>query len=401
MKGLSAEVDGPLAPHASGFEAELRRLGYTASPIKKHHYLVTKLSRWLAEEGLDLSDLATPRVEPFFADRRALGAANLRTRAAITPLVAYLRAVGVVPAVDVPPTSTASGRVVDGFGQYLRSERGLVEGTVRFYVHVARLLLEERTVGDDVALAGLGARDVTTFTTRVCEGRGLSSCRQVVSALRSFLRFLAMEGVTTRSLDDAVLAVAGWNPSLPRAVSSSDVARLLASCDRRRPIGRRDFAVLMLLARVGLRGGEVVAMELDDVDWRAGEVLVRGKGRRRDRLPLAGEVGEALAAYLQRGRPASASRRVFLRSVAPFVGLAGTGALRGVLGRACARAGIAYVAPHRLRHTTATEMLRAGATLFEIGQVLRHRSSVTTATYAKVDHERLRVIARAWPGSAP
>lgn len=401
MTGPSAELGGPLAPHASGFEAELRRLGYTASPIKKHHYLVTRLSRWLAEEGLDLADVATPRVEPFFAERRASGAPNLRTRAAITPLVAYLRAVGVVPDAEVAPPSTAADRVVAAFGQYLRNERGLVEGTVRFYVHVARLFVEERTVGDDVALAGLSARDVTTFATRACEGRGLSSCRQVVSALRSFLRFLAMEAATALSLDDAVLAVAGWNPSLPRAVSSSDVGRLLASCDQRRPIGRRDLAILMLLARLGLRGGEVVAMELDDVDWRAGDVLVRGKGSRRDRLPLAGEVGEALAAYVKRGRPASGSRRVFLRSVAPFVGLAGTAALRGLLGRACAQAGIAYVAPHRLRHTTATEMLRAGASLFEIGQVLRHRSSVTTATYAKVDHERLRVIARAWPGSAP
>lgn len=396
-----AELVGPLASHASGFQAELRRLGYTASPAKKHHYLVAKLSRWLTEEGLDLADLTTPRVEPFFAARRASGTANLRTRAAVAPFVAYLRAAGALPAPRVTPASTAAERVVDGFSEYLRSERGLVEGTVRFYVHVARLLVDERTLGNGVVLAGLSARDVTSFTTRLCADRGLSSCRQVVSALRSFLRFLALEGVAPPCLDDAVLAVAGWNPSLPRAVGSHDVARLLASCDRRRPIGRRDFAILMLLARLGLRGGEVVAMELDDVNWRAAEVLVRGKGRRRDRLPLPDDVGDAVAAYLRRGRPVSDSRQVFLRSVAPFVGLADTGALRGVLGRACARAGIAYVAPHQLRHTTATEMLRAGATLSEIGQVLRHRSTVTTATYAKVDHARLRVIARALPGSAP
>jgi integrase len=218
--------------------------------------------------------------------------------------------------------------------------------------------------------------------------------------LRSFLRFLALEGVTAVALDHAVLSVAGWNPSLPRAVSSADVARLLASCDRRRAIGRRDYAILLLFTRLGVRGGEVVAMELDDIDWRVGEVTVRGKGRRVDRLPLPAEVGEALATYLQRGRPTSASRRLFLRSVAPFVGFADTGALRGVLQRACQRAGVGYVSPHRLRHTTATELLRAGAGLGEIGQILRHRSSVTTATYAKVDHDQLRLLARPWPGGA-
>lgn len=252
-----------------------------------------------------------------------------------------------------------------------------------------------------VDLGGLRAHDVTAFTTRVCEGRGLSSCRQAVSALRSFLRYLRLAGVTDMALDDAVLSVAGWDPSLPRAIRSEDVARMVAACDRRRAIGRRDYAILLLLARLGLRGGEVVAMELGDIHWRGGELTVRGKGRRHDRLPLPAIVGEAVAAYLHRGRPHSDSRRVFLRAVAPFTGLAGTGALRGVLARACARAGLAYLRPHRLRHTAATEMLRAGATLSEIGQVLRHDSSVTTAGYAKVDHDRLRTIARPWPTSAP
>ena len=261
------------------------------------------------------------------------------------------------------------------------SQRGLVEGTARFYVHVAGLFVDEFCVEGDADLSGLSADDVTAFTTKLCEGRGLSSCRQAVSALRSLLRFLALEGVTMVGLDDVVLCVAGWNPSLPRAISWADVNRLLRSCDRRRTMGRRDHAILLLLARLGLRGGEVVAMELGDIDWRAGELTVRGKGRRRDRLPLSAEVGGALAAYLQR-RPASASRRLFLRGVAPFVGFADTGALRGVLERACARAGLPYVSPHRLRHTTATEMLRSGAALPEIGHVLRHRSSVTTAVYA-------------------
>jgi integrase len=264
---------------------------------------------------------------------------------------------------------------------------------------MAGLLVDDRSVDGDPRLSTLRAGDLTAFTARVCEHRGLSSCRQVVSALRSFLRFLALEGVTSAGLDDAVLSVAGWNPSLPRAIPSTDVDRLLASCDRRRTLGRRDYAIVLLLARLGLRGGEVVAMELGDIDWRVGELTVLGKGKRRDRLPLPAEVGEALVSYLKR-RPPSPSRRVFLRAVAPFVGFADTGALRGVMERACIRAGIGYVSPHRLRHTTATELLRSGAALTEIGQVLRHRSSVTTAAYAKVDYAQLRMLVRPWPGSA-
>ena len=381
MKRSRIEVTGPLAGYAAGFQAELRRLGYTASPAKKHHYLVAHLSDWLDEHCLDVVEVATSGVEPFFAARRAAGVANLRTRAALAPLIAYLRGLGVVPAAESPVPSSAAERVLAGFRTYLRHERGLVEGTMRFYAHIAGRFVSERSRDGDVDLSGLRASDVTAFTTRVCDGRGLSSCRQAVAALRSFLRFLALEGVAAVGLDDAVLSVAGWNPSLPRAISSTDVARLLGSCDRRRAIGRRDYAILLLLARLGLRGGEVVAMELGDIDWRAGELMVRGKGRRRDRLPLPAEVGAALAAYLQR-RPPSQSRRLFLRSVAPLVGFAGTGALRGVLQRACARAGLRYVSPHRLRHTTATEMLRSGAALAEIGQVLRHRRVLTTAIYA-------------------
>lgn len=398
MKRARIELTGPLAAHAEGFQAELRRLGYTASPAKKHHYLLAHLSRWLDDHGLGVSDLASCRVEPFFVARRAAGVRNLRTRRALRPLIGYLRNTGVVVAVDTRGPSDEAERIIHSFRAYLLRERGLVEGTVRFYVHIAGQLVRNRCFDGHVGLSGLTAADVTAFTTKVCQGRGLSSCRQAVSALRSFLRFLALEDVVAVGLDDAVLSVAGWNPSLPRAVGSAEVIRLLGTCDRRRTIGRRDYAIVLALARLGLRGGELVVMELGDIDWRAGELTVRGKGRRRERLPLPADVGEALAAYVQR-RPPSVSRRLFLRSVAPFVGFADTGALRGVLERACARAGLPYASPHRLRHTTATEMLRAGAALAEIGQVLRHRSSVTTAVYAKVDYAQLRMLARPWPRS--
>jgi site-specific recombinase XerD len=388
-----------LAPYASGFERELRRLGYTTSPRQKHSYLLAQLSNWLDEQRLDVAELATGRIEPFFAARRAAGVTYLRTRAALVPLLVYLRRLGVVGPVEAPPPVTEAERLVASFGAYLTRERGLAEGTVVGYVRIARLFVDARASGGDVDLSGLTARELGLLTTRLCDGLGASARRQVVSVLRSLLRFLRFEGVTEVALEQAVLSASGSDPALPRAIAASEVERLLAACDRRRAIGRRDYAILLLLCRLGLRGGEIVALELTDIDWRAGELNVRGKGGRRDRLPLPVEVGEALAGYLRRGRPVNDSRRVFLREYAPLVGFAGTGALRGVLSRACARAGVAYASPHRLRHTTATELLRAGAPLEEIGQLLRHRSARTTSVYAKVDEPQLRLVARPWPGS--
>lgn len=327
------------------------------------------------------------------------GVANLRTRAALAPLVGHLRRIGVLAAAEAPVPASRAERLLDAYGTYLRRERGLVEGTVHCYLRVARSLAEERFAAGGVELSGLTARELAAFATQACAGLGASARRGMVSALRSFLRFLQLEGAAEAGLEEAVLSASGWDPALPKAIGAEEVARLLAACDRRRAIGRRDYAILLLLARLGLRGGEVVALTLDDIDWRAGELGVRGKRGYRDRLPLPSDVGEALVAYLRRGRPTSESRSLFLRHYAPFVGLAGTGALRGVLARACARAGIPYASPHRLRHTTATELLRAGAPLSEIGELLRHRSVVTTAVYAKVDHEQLRLVARPWPGS--
>jgi integrase/recombinase XerD len=397
-KRWKATVDGPLAEYAAGFAEELADLGYSKSAATKQMQLLAHLDLWLEAEGLEAGELTADLAEPLFAARRGEGRSNLLTTKSLKPLLGFLRRAGV----PEPPTGAPTdpvGLMVDRYRLHLAQERGLVEGTVHFYAHVARLLLLDPAV-ERAGLAGLASADVIAFTGRVCEGRGLSSARQAVSALRSLLRWLQMEGMVEPRLDHAVLSAAGWCPNLPRAVDAGQAARLLRSCDRRRALGRRDYAVLLLLARLGLRGGEVVRLELDDVDWRRGDILVRGKGHREDRLPLPADVGEALAGYLRRGRPRSASRRVFLRHHAPFVGLADTGAIRGVLERASGRAGIAYVSPHRLRHTAATEMLRAGAPLSEIAQVLRHRSPTTTSAYAKVDHARLGELARRWPGAA-
>jgi integrase len=220
----------------------------------------------------------------------------------------------------------------------------------------------------------------------------------MVCALRSLLRFLHVQGWIATPLATAVPSVRRRREGLPRGLAAGQVRLLLESCDRERPAGRRDFAILMLLARLGLRRGEVAALEVDDVDWRAGEVVIRGKGARIDRLPLSIDVGEALVDYLRDGRPRGFGRRLVLPARAPYDELSPS-AVTAVVMRACKRAGIAPVGAHRLRHTIASELLRRGAPLPEIGQLLRHQSIDTTAIYAKVDRGALSRLALAWPGS--
>ncbi len=386
---------GELGEHVSGYHAHLLELGYSRSAANKHRQLVTHLGKWLEREGITTSELSASMTEGFFRARRARGVANLRTSRSLAPLIGYLVLHGVLdPVAPVQPTDPEEV-FLDRYRRFLREERGLVEGTVRFYAHVAGLLVSERRRGDGVDWS-LCASDVTSFATRTCTGRGLSSIRQVVSALRSVLRFLALEGVVEVSLHHAVLSVAGRSASLPRGISDRDLQALVAACDGPSAIELRDRAIVLLLCRLGLRGGEVVGLHLDDVDWRNGEIVVTGKGGRRDRLPLPDDVGVALANYV-RVRPHVEDRTIFLRQCAPLRALADTGSVRCVLERACARAGIAYVNPHRLRHTLATSMLRAGVSLRDIGQVLGHQATAVTAVYAKVDVAALRGVTRRWP----
>lgn len=284
---------------------------------------------------------------------------------------------------------------------WLVGERGLAAPTVLRYEKVARRFLSERAaaVGADFVV-GLTGADVVGFLVRECSRLTVGSAKGRVAELRSLLRFLYLKGLTPLALATAVPPVAGWHDiGMPAGIPASDVQRLLDSCDRNSVGGIRDLAILMLVARLGLRSAEVARLELGDIDWRAGEIVVRGKARRRDRLPLPTDVGEALSVYLCEARPATAIRQVFLATKAP------TRAIRpdlvsGVTGRACDRAGVRRVGAHRLRHALATEMLRRGATLVEVSQVLRHRDLATTAIYAKVDLGNLRRVAQPWPGAA-
>ncbi len=265
-----------------------------------------------------------------------------------------------------------------------------------------RPFVAARAVAGGLDWSALTGSQVNAFVRHACQKRSRGSASLLIVALRSLLNYLHVEGLLARPRAETVPAVAYSRlAGLPRSLPPRDVERMLAACDRRTPAGRRDFAMLTLLARLGLRAGEVRTLELDDIDWRAGEFRVRGKGNRRERLPLPREVGRAIATYLRRGRPEAAQgRTVFVRVRAPHRPLTSGGVTRAVASAAL-RVGLTGVTAHWLRHTLATEMIRAGASLPEIAQVLRHRRLVTTAIYAKVDREGLRQLARTWPGDMP
>ena len=287
------------------------------------------------------------------------------------------------------------------YQDYLLVERGLAASTAALDVRLARPFLATRVQSDgQLDLAGLGAGDVAAFVVAQSR-RQPRSVKRIVTAIRSLLRFAHVAGLIDQPLAEAVPSPAGWTlTSLPKGLSPSHVAALLAGCDRGNATGCRDFAILTLLVRLGLRAGEVASLALADVDWRRGELTVRGKGHREDRLPLPADVGQAIVDCLQQARPATASgRTVFVRAQAPYRALTSHGVTTVVL-TAARRAGLGDVTAHRLRHTAATAMLHAGGSLTEIGQVLRHRRALTTALYAKVDVAALRVLARPWPGDA-
>ncbi len=396
-KASRVRVNGPLTAYASGFAGELARAGYTENATADQVRLLAHLSRWLANQGLGAAEL-TPEVgDAFLAARRAAGYMLWLSPKALMPLLQYLRSLGAAPpepAAMLSPT----GAMLARYRKYLTHERGLTAASAKGYVYAVRQFLHGRERPDgSLPLGELTPADITSFVVAELPRRRIGSAKLTVTALRSLLRFLHVEGVLAHSLVSAVPSVAGSRlAGLPKALAPGQVQQLLASCDRGTVVGRRDFAVLTVLARLGLRAGELTALELSDVDWRAGEITVRGKGNRQERVPLPVDVGRAIVDYLRDGRPAADSRHLFLRVRAPHGPLTSPGVFAIVIG-AARKAGLPSLGPHRLRHTAATEMLRAGAPLSEIGQLLRHRSALSTAIYAKVDRDALRQLARSWP----
>jgi integrase/recombinase XerD len=367
--------------------------------------VVGQLDHWLAGERLSAADLTAARVERFCAARRAAGQRRVPTMQTLGVLFGFLRDQLVLPAEQ--PVVTPLEELLARYRSYLAGDRGAAPLTVLRYERMARRFLLRRMArgGGASGAEDLTGAEVTAYLVECCSHlRTAGSAKREAADLRSLLRFLYLKGVTVTDLGAAMPPVAGWRGTrLPATMSAADVTALLDGCDRSQRSGLRDLAILTLQARLGLRSGEVSALQLGDIDWRGGEILVRGKARGtarcEDRLPLTVEAGEALAGYLADGRPRSQCPSVILTCTAPYRGIHPSSITR-VVYRACQRAGLPLVGGHRLRHALASEMLRRGSDLIEIGQVLRHRDLATTSVYAKVDRVALRTVARSWPGTA-
>jgi site-specific recombinase XerD len=389
---------GRLGPFVDGYRAWLLERGYSRGSVGHELRFLSVLGRWMVAEDLEVGQLDGDVVAAFVEAHRLKGRVTAAVARGSRSLLVYLRELGVVGPEPGDPV-TPLGELVEAYRQWLVGDRGLAPLTVARYVTLATRFLGERvSVADELGVKDLDGEHVAVFLLRECERLSVGSAKGKVGELRSLLRFLFVRGLTSLALGDAVPPVASWRDTgIPRTVPPADVERLIASCDRSTMDGARDAAIVLLLARLGLRSIEVARLELSDLDWRAGELVVRGKGGREDRLPLPDDVGTALAEYLTvRGR--REFRRVFLTLRAPTRPIR-PDLVGDVVRRACEQAGIARFTPHRLRHALASEMLAQGASLQDISQVLRHRHLSTTAIYAKVDLERLRRVALPWPGA--
>jgi integrase/recombinase XerD len=390
--------DGPLGSFAEEYRGFLAAAGYGFGAVQHRNTQLAEISRWLASEGLGAGEFSEAQGGRFIASRLAAGRVTWTSPASTRLPLAFLRSVGAVP-----PAGGVVGLfdgLLDAYRLFLFNERGLIDKTVMAHLGAARRFCAE-VAGGPGGLAVWGPGEVTAYVLAVCRQRSVAWVTSEVGALRSWLGYLHVSGITASPLAFAVPKVAGRRAGLqPPGLSTDELARLLASCDRRRDVGRRDYAILMLLSRLGLRAGEVVALTLDDIDWHHGEFIVRGKGNRHERLPLPREVGAAVAGYLQWGRPkwAEGYRAVFVRAKAPWTPLALSG-VQTVVADASRRAGMDRVGPRRLRHSAATRMHRAGMPLSAVAEVLRHRDTRVTTVYVDVEQAALGDLARPWPGS--
>lgn len=394
--------EGPLGPYIDCFAAEMRDERYAQHTSELQVRLVTDFGRWLANRGIQAQEITAGLFKPYLRSRRRRRFPTGNDVSALRRLLDLLIRKGVVPE-PVTPAVTAADLLQSEFRLYLQQERALASTTQSYYLAFVSEFLKECFGTGPVDLSSLSATDVTGFVRRRAVTIQSRRVQLMTTALRSFLRFARCRGDIDKDLAACVPAVANWKLStIPRAIPSSQVELVLTSVDRRTAMGRRDYAILLILARLGLRAGEITTLTLEDLNWQEGLITVRGKAGRYSQLPLPVDVGEAIADYLQHGRPMDSSRCVFLRTRAPAGGFKGQCGIGSVVKHALARAGVdaPRKGAHQFRHGLASQMLRQGASLFEIGELLRHRSPQTTAIYAKVDLVSLATLALPWPGGA-
>lgn len=392
---------GPLAGHLDAFAMFLTACGYSSGSIRAAVCVARQFGRWLVRQGRALRGLEEADVVEFlrwrFRRRRCRGG----ERRILRLLIDWLRDQGLVPPRVAPAPTSEFERELQAYADYLRRERALAEATVCTYVDLLGQFLRSPQARRGGSVRALRATDIQAFILRQVARVGRHSAKLMVTSLRSFFRFLRFRGVIEVDLAAGIPPVANWRmTALAKSISVEEVRLVLNTCNRRTAKGRRDYAILLLLARLGLRGREVVGLTLDDLDWERSDLIVRGKCGRTDRLPLPSDIGQALAAYLRRDRPACSTRSVFLRLRAPRRGIGGS-AVSTIVLRAVRCAGLRppQSGAYLLRHSLATNMLRQGASLGEIGELLRHDAPTTTQIYAKHDLDGLRMVAQPWPES--
>ena len=394
-----AESSGPLAPFVDHYRARLRASGYSARSVTSALRDMERLSQWLEERRLRATDLSKERLEEFLRELPARrGGGRVCSGQALSQVLEVLCELGAAGGRGDNQPALPSDALLASFERFLVQERAVALSTAPVYVARARRFLACCAPGGE--LGTLTASDVTGAVLRASASVSANTTKLFVTALRSFLRFSFIEGLTPSDLSPAAVSVARRHrSSLPMGIEQKTANALLGSCDRRQPKGRRDYGVLLILLRLGLRAGEVAGLRLEDIDWRAGEVTVHGKGRHEDRLPLPSDVGEAVVAYLKKGRQkGTVHREVFLRTIAP-IGPLGASGISAIVRHGCPRAGVPVIGAHRLRHTLACQLANCGVPLPAIAEVLRHRAISTTSEYARVDIQGLRVVAQPWPGS--
>lgn len=399
---LTANTTGtPLDALLEQYRAELEGLNYSRWTVETSLRAIRDLGHLMEAHGVALADLTPDRAAELIGHRVKRGGCKTSPAFMVRRFAAYLVTLGLVKLPPVAPQDLARAALRRDYEDYLRRQRGLSEPTIYSCWRFAERFLAFRFGEAEAVLNAITAEDVAAFLLRLTSRKVPHRDKTPPTHLRNFFQFLFKGALTPSNLALCVPRVAQrYNARLPRHLAPEQVETLLAAVRTEGPHARRDYAMVLLLARLGLRAPEVVAMQLDDVDWRAGEIMVRGKGQNHDRVPIPPDVGEALADYIRQDRT-SVSRALFVTGRAPHRAFKDSQVLNTILKAAFDRTGMAppcrYVGSHVLRHSLATNLVRQGASLAEVGDMLRHRSRASTLIYAKLDIDGLRSIAQPWP----